>query len=162
MVYTQLFHVRGDSSLDYTFEQPVFERQFGHSFAHIHTLTLLDDNKIMVGGEFNFIFGNDNGAARNNIARLHLGNVTVSNKANIMTHSESKLYPNPAREFFNLSRKSNQPAQVRIYDMLGRMVQEQSLNGTQNTINIKHLNKGLYSVQLLENNRTETLKLLVD
>jgi hypothetical protein len=62
---------------------------------------------------------------------------------------EWELYPNPSNEVINISLSQTQNAQVRIFDMTGKLVLENSINGYGKQIDISSLVSGVYSVVLI-------------
>lgn len=94
-------------------------------------------------------------AAECNFAKTFVHNIT-KNK----TWYQSKIYPNPARNFIKIENAENTKCQsVGIYNYLGQLVLE--LNGNKETIDISGLNDGIYFVKLYHSNGIiETIKFL--
>ncbi len=84
-------------------------------------------------------------------------------------NTEISVFPNPAREYIQLSIKANieQQATVKILDVSGRTIitrQQRLANGT-NTIMVNGLDKlakGTYIVQIIANGKTVTRKLTLN
>jgi hypothetical protein len=70
--------------------------------------------------------------------------------------------PNPANEsttiHFNLISKNSQ---LHITDMLGNIVFEKEVNGTQFTIDLKNFRPGIYYYELISDNRKLLRKMAV-
>jgi hypothetical protein len=81
--------------------------------------------------------------------------VSVTNYKNII----SNVYPNPAttRLTINLNEAGN--ANVKIYNILGQIVIEETLQNISNNINIAELSSGLYIVRVNQSGRTHTVKI---
>lgn len=71
-----------------------------------------------------------------------------------------RLYPNPAygNEVY-ITTKSNDDKEIKIYDVFGEVVLSNKLEN--NTLNITKLTPGIYVVQVEENRKTITRKLVV-
>lgn len=70
------------------------------------------------------------------------------------------LYPNPASEVINISGRTNEIEEIRIFDGLGKQVFLRKGNTTDN-INVSNLDTGLYFVALTANNQTTTKKIII-
>lgn len=71
-----------------------------------------------------------------------------------------KLYPNPAGGgMVNITTKDNAIKQVKVYDVFGEVVLTDKI--LRNMLNISRLVPGVYVLQVTENNKTITRKLVV-
>lgn len=72
------------------------------------------------------------------------------------------MYPNPVKDIVHFSfPEDNEQATVYMFDVLGKLVFETSINATENKINIERFSNGLYMIQVQsENQNTTTFKLL--
>ncbi|MFT4755111.1 MAG: hypothetical protein ACI85Q_002677 [Salibacteraceae bacterium] len=67
-----------------------------------------------------------------------------------------KIYPNPGSEIIHFDITpglllGNQPHfELKLYDMVGRLVLTQTLHPYQNTISVGHLKSGVYNYRLNE------------
>lgn len=62
-------------------------------------------------------------------------------------HQESfTLYPNPVNESLNVNNNSNQQVTATMYDIDGKWVQNHALETSDETIDVKALNTGLYFI----------------
>lgn len=74
--------------------------------------------------------------------------------------SSFKLYPNPAvNGVVYITTTNNNNKEIMIYDVFGEIVLTNNI--TSNTLNISKLKSGVYMLQLTENNKTMTRKLVV-
>jgi hypothetical protein len=78
------------------------------------------------------------------------------------------IYPNPASDFITVKfdLENNIPVQINIFDLSGRLVQQQyenSLNKGKQTIhlNTQALNRGTYLVKVVAGNEISTAKLII-
>ena len=55
-----------------------------------------------------------------------------------------RLYPNPATEWVQVEAENVRPELIRLFDMQGRLVMQESLTGT--PVSLDRLSPGLYSV----------------
>ena len=65
-------------------------------------------------------------------------NVTETEDANI------EIYPNPAKDVVRLSMVNSQQSAVRIYNILGMMIEEIEINSNETEINISDYTPGIY------------------
>ena len=71
-----------------------------------------------------------------------------------------KLYPNPAlADVVYVTTEKNNLKEVRIYDVFGELVLTDKLTGK--AMNISRLSPGVYVVQVTENDKSITRKLVV-
>jgi len=70
-----------------------------------------------------------------------------------------RIYPNPFTHQFTLETKAAE-GQIRIVDMTGRILLEQTVEGETTTINTKGLKAGYYLVEVENNGVTETQKII--
>ena len=83
-------------------------------------------------------------------------NPSVSIEENAATF---KMYPNPADNMITINVDND--AIVSISDMTGRIVYTSQINNTAN-ISVANYNSGVYFVTVIQNNETETIKLIVE
>lgn len=71
-----------------------------------------------------------------------------------------KLYPNPViADVVYITTEKNHAKEVKIYDVFGELVLSDRLNSK--AMNISKLSSGVYVVQVTENDKTITRKLIV-
>jgi hypothetical protein len=68
-----------------------------------------------------------------------------------------KIYPNPTNDKFFV--ELNGTATIKLYDMLGKEIVTQTVNGKAE-INISHLPNGIYNVRILSDGRVENSKIV--
>ena len=72
-----------------------------------------------------------------------------------------KFYPNPARDVLHLS--GSDIVQVDIINISGQLVQSMKMNGVETSIDISHLNSGIYMLKAVDiSNRSTVQKLIVE
>ncbi len=76
------------------------------------------------------------------------------------------LYPNPAEEklFIQNSNSESLIGMIRIIDLSGKLIEEQSLTvdtNDQNTVNLTNLTPGVYMLQIITNNQGSITKRIV-
>ncbi|KAF0131322.1 MAG: hypothetical protein FD155_986 [Bacteroidetes bacterium] len=69
------------------------------------------------------------------------------------------LFPNPASDYVRFT--TTDQAVIIITDITGRIVLKEQVAGGQNQISVNHLQKGLYLVQIEQNDKTQHLNKLV-
>jgi hypothetical protein len=72
------------------------------------------------------------------------------------------IYPNPVRSggVITINTNNSQPLQVTVFDVLGKQVLSRTISN--NTLNVSSLKAGVYLVQVTDNNKTTTRKLVVN
>ncbi|MDV7400026.1 T9SS type A sorting domain-containing protein, partial [Arthrospira platensis SPKY1] len=70
-----------------------------------------------------------------------------------------KMYPNPTNGIVNITSNANMTKEVSVFNMLGKEVLRVNV---ETQLNVSGLNKGVYMVQVKENNQTATLKLVIN
>jgi hypothetical protein len=93
-------------------------------------------------------------------------NVQYNGVVGMEDHSETgiKIFPNPVHDVLNIeiNRVSGEVnAQINIYDIYGKRIISQHLNTTKNSIDIKNIKTGVYTVKVEYMQKTFTKKLIV-
>lgn len=71
-----------------------------------------------------------------------------------------KLYPNPATaDVVYINTVDNKPKEIKIYDVFGELVHKDRI--TTKNLDISKLAPGVYVIQVTENNKSITRKLVV-
>ncbi|NQY28595.1 MAG: S8 family serine peptidase [Flavobacteriaceae bacterium] len=71
------------------------------------------------------------------------------------------IYPNPATDNVKVNLpKSMSKASVTVFNVLGKKIITQEVNGTEKTIKVSHLNRGIYLLKFTSGNMSQTLKLV--
>jgi Secretion system C-terminal sorting domain len=94
---------------------------------------------------------------------IYYSSATTSVFAPFATAGTLKMYPNPSTDgLVTLELAQNEVANIQIFDINGRLVANQlSLYGQLVTMNTANLKQGLYFVQVVQNGRLYTQRLLV-
>lgn len=71
------------------------------------------------------------------------------------------IYPNPAKDYVNISISNNIATRVEIYDVLGKRVFVRKVNESM-PLNISSLQPGLYLFKFIQNERVVTKKLIIE
>ena len=74
--------------------------------------------------------------------------------------SESKVYPNPSKDYISITSKSS-IEEIVLRDITGRIIHQQYLNTGSTKINITTLEDNIYFLECLINNRWEKSKVVV-
>lgn len=74
-----------------------------------------------------------------------------------------KLFPNPANEFIHIDFESKGMVdkQIKIYDGLGKIVYQQNTAKKRQSVNVANFTKGIYFVEVLENDKRMMKKLVI-
>jgi hypothetical protein len=79
-----------------------------------------------------------------------------SNKISI---ADISLYPNPAVDVVNIAAAESID-QVLVFDLMGRLVKDATPGSNDFRLDVSHLNKGVYMVQLKAGDKVATTKLI--
>lgn len=71
-----------------------------------------------------------------------------------------KIYPSPANDLVTLQFSSSRNVDVLIYDISGKVVHAQSVNGLVEDMDIEHLESGIYTVVMRDERKKVTAKLV--
>ena len=71
-----------------------------------------------------------------------------------------KMFPNPAKDFVQFSKNSNELLDIEIFDVLGKSLMK--VKNVQDEVNISSLGSGLYFVQMTLGTKATTKKLVVN
>ena len=70
------------------------------------------------------------------------------------------IYPNPSNGNFQVALSNEQAAEIKIFDVTGKLVLSQSINGNTN-INASSLNEGIYTISISGNEGRANKKLVI-
>jgi len=131
----RLIRLNTDGSKDTSFNTGI-----GFNNNAVYAIELLDDGKILVGGQF-ISYNGDNSSAF--LIALHTEQSLSSNSFNL--DKTVVVYPNPVKDILNLQLNNFSTMQsVKIYDLQGKII----LEDKNNIINVSNLAKGLYIVKV--------------
>lgn len=108
-------------------------------------------------------------SSTSNVANIFVDNIVVYNSipANVLNIGQNEianfsLYPNPVKggQVFISSNNNYAERTVQIFDVLGKQVISQ--NGTQNSVEVGHLTKGIYIIKVAEEGKVATRKLVIE
>lgn len=86
---------------------------------------------------------------------------TTSNK-DIQNTIAVNVFPNPTKDVLNIELGDAQNAQMTLVDINGKVLLIKNLTEKSNKINIAHLSKGLYNVQIQAGNKMTAKKIVVN
>lgn len=87
------------------------------------------------------------------VTELSLNNTTV------------KVFPNPAREILNIKIDvvdNAQPFQMKVYDVMGKIIFTSTLTQMQSSLNTSPWAKGLYTIELMQNQSSIHKKIIIE
>ena len=84
------------------------------------------------------------------------------NVSEINETSSFNVYPNPASDFVKVSTDNSQQTTVRIYNILGMLVEEIEINSNETEINVSDYNPGIYFFSIQTENGNVTKKIVVE
>ena len=83
-------------------------------------------------------------------------NVAETEDVNVM------IYPNPASDVVKVTTVNGQQSTVRIYNILGMLVEEIEINSNETEINVSDYNPGIYFFNIQTENENVTKKIVVE
>lgn len=102
-----------------------------------------------------------NGAGDGFVSKLSVLNQTTGISEGTSSTGSLKAFPNPAASYFHLALNNDEPAQVIITDLSGRVVLQQQVapfSGTI-TIDISEFATGIYQLMVTQSRKTEKIKI---
>ena len=72
-----------------------------------------------------------------------------------------KVYPNPARQNLKLRGLLDGKTKARLYDLTGKLILEQNLNGKQAQIPVSNIREGLYMLNIVQDNNIISRKVMI-
>jgi hypothetical protein len=84
----------------------------------------------------------------------------VLNTSNFEISSKLKMYPNPSSNFVTIEVTSLTNAKLQVLDVTGKVLMNESLNNTTNSVSVQQLPTGLYFFKITSNEGTATSKII--
>jgi endonuclease/exonuclease/phosphatase family metal-dependent hydrolase len=72
-----------------------------------------------------------------------------------------KIYPNPTNKILNIEIENSTFSNIELFDIYGKLIQTFEINNTTKTINIEHLNLGVYFIQISNNEGNKITQKLI-
>lgn len=137
-IQNNIVRLNTDGSIDATFNTGT---GFNNS---VYSIVPLNDGKIMVGGNFTTYKNNNESAYL-----IGLYSETSLSTNDFASANNFSIYPNPVKDILHIqSNDLTTITAVKIYDILGKLIQET----TASTIPVSGLAKGLYIVKVTTEN----------
>lgn len=89
-------------------------------------------------------------------------NMTITGVNEVVTNSLCNIYPNPAKDFLNISKNSVGNIKIEITDLTGKIIFTDALQNNFETIDISSFKKGIYIVTLSNPNVKYIQKLVIN
>lgn len=89
-------------------------------------------------------------------------NVVITNVLDVTRHEKTIVYPNPTKDMLVIQLGQPWQGLLRIVDHSGKQILTQSVKGTEFTLDVSQLQRGLYFLQLENNKGSRILKLVKD
>ena len=83
-------------------------------------------------------------------------------KVNKVEDMNLSIYPNPAKDVVKVTTVNGQQSTVRIYNILGMLVEEIEINSNETEINVSDYNTGIYFFNIQTENGNVTRKIVVE
>ena len=96
------------------------------------------------------------------LIRLNFGVIPAPSSINNIKQSQFNLYPNPTDGVFVIELEENSKYDVTVIDILGKTVFSTNTNGMNTSIDLSSFDKGIYTVELKDENAIYTEKIIVE
>ena len=73
-----------------------------------------------------------------------------------------KIYPNPTSQFIHIETNFPSSSDVLIHDENGRLVRNETISMSSNTLKIKDLKPGIYTLEIRNDQHSESFKIVID
>ncbi|PQV46520.1 putative secreted protein (Por secretion system target) [Jejuia pallidilutea] len=135
--------------------------------APLATLGLTDAAITVVASGFLDPSANGNGPAFGLWVALPAGGALVELPTSALSIEDVKrigvnIYPNPVNTILNINLRASLKTEVKLYDLSGRLVIEETLNGINNQVDVNSLNSGIYMLNISNKNGEATTKIMVE
>ena len=100
----------------------------------------------------------DNVLRSSKIVRLR----TTTSSNDLQNRIAVKIFPNPTKDVLNIELAEAQNAQLTLTDINGRILLYKNLTDKSSKINIEHLSKGYYNVQIQAGKQSASKKIVVN
>ena len=94
--------------------------------------------------------------------RLNFGNSSVSNINENTFNGTLSIYPNPSNGVFTISLHENESYDVTISNLLGQTIYITTTSAMESIIDLSSFDKGIYTVELRNENKTFTKKVIIE
>jgi hypothetical protein len=71
-----------------------------------------------------------------------------------------EVYPNPVEDMLTLKNTSAKPMTVGIYNIAGELILEQSINLLVTSIDVNHLDAGVYLLKVVSNGNESSMRII--
>lgn len=86
--------------------------------------------------------------------------LTTLSNSSFEVANNIKMYPNPTNNFVMVEVSNLTNAKLQVVDITGKILMNQSLNASSNTINVQQLPSGIYFFKVVSNEGTSTNKII--
>lgn len=83
----------------------------------------------------------------------------IGTSINSISEAKTTVYPNPVKDILNFSLADNKSHNITIVNSIGTIVGNYTLPAGTSSLNINHLNAGLYFVKFASENEAQTFKI---
>lgn len=101
----------------------------------------------------------------NNLTTTKEGFIIVQNCTNTIDRMVSQVlvYPNPAKDYFELTLPENQTTtEIRLFSITGKEISKNVITGSHYQMDVNNLPSGIYFIRLNNQNLNETVKIVVN
>jgi|GEM_PF-3124465 hypothetical protein len=101
-----------------------------------------------------------NNSAQSTLVYINILNPATTSINQLSNNNAINIYPNPAQNNFTIETSSNEKQTVSVFDITGKLVLSQTINGKTN-IDISNFTNGVYFIQVQTNTNVITKKIIV-
>lgn len=86
--------------------------------------------------------------------------ITVTDITEINTRTNVSIFPNPTNEFVKVVPSDNKNYTIQLFDINGKLLTENKINKTDNTVNMNEFTNGTYLLKVTSNLETNTYQII--
>lgn len=160
-MYTSVYHAGGHNIIKFDFPGINLPDSVHnpHNCTGMFAFTIKTKTGLAVGthipNKVGIYFDNNEVVMTNTVTNI-IGAPVNANT--IAAQGSLKIYPNPANDLLTIKTAEGSYSSFTITNSMGQVLMQQQLGGTTTNINIKSLPSGVYYINLVGNNGTETKK----
>ena len=148
----------------------LWAKTLGSGGDDVNSVAIDNTGNVYFGGDYlasPFIIGNDtlikSGTEVPFVAKLSYPSIEAVSLI-LNPTSEVEIYPNPATTSFTVTSTGSKIKEINVFTVLGELVNsEQAIGNNQSTINVSQYSKGIYFVQITdENKNVATRKIVIE
>ncbi len=86
----------------------------------------------------------------------------LSTSLNELVHQKIQVYPNPNNGQFIIEKTNDEYAEIRLYDLTGRLIYQNEMNAQRKSFYLDQFNAGFYLLEIVEEEQIFTQKIRIE